>query len=306
MIAEDKTPLDSQDPTELDPVLEGDPARDVPKTEGPLFQAMGINIELRSEPQYEVHFRVPSDVVTFNISPVPGIQAAFDSDRIARTDLDPVRMHFHPAGSEVYGLNRNTTAGITCVLEVDPVIRRSLEAEMKGPPPDLRVMLNIGSSQVSALSHTVHDFMRSGYPGGKLVADAIAVLAVTESLMALGADVSTVSASPATLGRRTLERTREYVETHLHEDIRLNDLAAVACLSPHHFSRVFKTTTGRPPTVYLLERRIERAKQLLQTTDDTLSAIAFQCGFSSQSHMTTAFRRLLGITPAKVRKEGGR
>jgi len=73
-------------------------------------------------------------------------------------------------------------------------------------------------------------------------------------------------------------------------------------MSYFHFSRAFKQSMGMTPTNYIAERRIERAKKLMQETNLPISEIALRSGFSSQSHFTTSFRRLAGVTPRCFRK----
>ncbi|TXM96253.1 helix-turn-helix transcriptional regulator [Methylobacterium sp. WL103] len=98
------------------------------------------------------------------------------------------------------------------------------------------------------------------------------------------------------LGRRIAD----YVEGHLHRTIRLADLATIAGLSPFHLQRAFRASRGVSPQVFVAHRRIERAKALLRGREP-VAAIALACGFSSQSHLTHAFRMATGLTPAAYR-----
>src|SRR6185295_12262152 len=82
----------------------------------------------------------------------------------------------------------------------------------------------------------------------------------------------------------------------------LREVAKGIGMSYFHFSRAFKQSMGMTPTNYIVERRIETAKGLMQTTDLTISEIALRSGFSSQSHFTTSFRRFAGVTPRSFRK----
>jgi AraC family transcriptional regulator len=79
-------------------------------------------------------------------------------------------------------------------------------------------------------------------------------------------------------------------------------MAAVARLSPYHFARQFKAATGLPPHRYVIARRVERAKQLLQAgTELSLAQVAARAGFSDQSQFSRHFRRLVGVTPGRFR-----
>ena len=94
---------------------------------------------------------------------------------------------------------------------------------------------------------------------------------------------------------------RDYIEAHLDGDLSLTMLADIACLSPFHFSRSFKQATGVGPQHYVIQRRLERAKTLIRRTNQPLAWIAQEAGFTDQSHLTSIFRREMGVTPGRFR-----
>lgn len=94
-----------------------------------------------------------------------------------------------------------------------------------------------------------------------------------------------------------MRRFHEFVEAHLIEPIGVTEMAAAAGLSAFHFSRRFKATTGEAPHRFLVRRRLDHARKLIADNKMPLSAIALLAGFSSQAHMTTAFRARFGRTP---------
>jgi AraC-like DNA-binding protein len=98
-----------------------------------------------------------------------------------------------------------------------------------------------------------------------------------------------------------LKRVMDHVEAHLGEPVGLPELAAIAGLSPFHFSRVFRNQTGSTPYQHVIRRRIARAKELLSDPAMPIGEVARACGFSSQSHFTAAFTRATGVSPAKFR-----
>jgi AraC-like DNA-binding protein len=100
---------------------------------------------------------------------------------------------------------------------------------------------------------------------------------------------------------RALQRIREYIEEHLTENIELETLAVIAGLSKWHFARAFKQSVGTPPHCYLIQRRLQRAQELLAETDLSLAQIALQSGFSDQSHFSRRFRLFFGATPRSFR-----
>jgi AraC-like DNA-binding protein len=100
---------------------------------------------------------------------------------------------------------------------------------------------------------------------------------------------------------RLTGRIREYLDSHLNENISLDAMAEMAGLSVFHFARAFRQSFGMPPHSYLLRRRIEHGRRLLQQTELALTEIALSTGFSDHSHFAKHFRRLTGMTPSAAR-----
>ena len=104
------------------------------------------------------------------------------------------------------------------------------------------------------------------------------------------------------LSPAALQRVKVFVEANVDHSILIRDLAGRAGLSRYHFARAFRTSTGITPRAFIERCRIERARALIDTTDQPLAEIAAATGFATQSHLTTAFRRAMGFTPAAYRR----
>lgn len=105
----------------------------------------------------------------------------------------------------------------------------------------------------------------------------------------------------AKLSDDVLKLILNYIDANLNDDLSLDVLAGLSGVVTHQFTRAFKNKVGEPPHHYVLTRRLTAARELLNTTEQPIADIAYQTGFSSQSHMTTTFRRELGLTPAQLR-----
>jgi AraC family transcriptional regulator len=98
-----------------------------------------------------------------------------------------------------------------------------------------------------------------------------------------------------------LRRVTEYIQQNLDKNLALADLAAVVHMSPYHFARLFRCSTGVPPHRFVVRQRIARARTFLATEKLSITQISGIVGFRTPSHFTTVFRRVLGITPRAYR-----
>jgi AraC family transcriptional regulator len=106
---------------------------------------------------------------------------------------------------------------------------------------------------------------------------------------------------PEPMSRGRIRKLRDYIEQHLAEDLSLDTLAREAGLSPLYFARAFRLTVGESPHRYVVGRRVEHAKRLLRAGDAPIADIALTAGFSSQSHLSNWFRRIVGVSPGAYR-----
>jgi len=101
---------------------------------------------------------------------------------------------------------------------------------------------------------------------------------------------------------KTIQKAREYIEDSFAQQVGLNDLARYVALSPYYFLRVFSAEVGMPPHAYLESVRIRHAQRLIRA-GKSLAEVAVEVGFSSQSHMTRSFKKIIGVTPGQYAKD---
>ncbi|WP_367897289.1 helix-turn-helix domain-containing protein [Enterobacter vonholyi] len=98
-----------------------------------------------------------------------------------------------------------------------------------------------------------------------------------------------------------LRNVLAFIEENLGQPLTLAELAVQAALSEYHFARMFRQSTGLAPHQYVMQRRMDKAKALVQHTTTPLTEIALACGFNSASHFSNRFRSATGMTPSQLR-----
>jgi AraC family transcriptional regulator len=165
------------------------------------------------------------------------------------------------------------------------------------PPLD-----GVNLPQLRVVLWAVNDELMAGGAGGRLVAESLANVLAVHLIRHLLAPRRPQRGRDGTLPRGRLRAVVEHVEEHLDAGPTLEQMAAVARLSAYHFARQFKAAIGLPPHQYVIARRVERAKQLLQGGADlSLAEVAAHAGFSDQSQFSHHFKRLVGVTPRLFR-----
>jgi AraC family transcriptional regulator len=138
--------------------------------------------------------------------------------------------------------------------------------------------------------------------GGNLYIDALKTQ-IAIHILRQYARLEITDAPKGVLGPSLRKTVIDYIDETLADDVHLDDLASCVKLSPFHFSRKFKSEFGVSPHIFVTQRRIERAKNLLREKRLPIKFIAFECGFADQSHFNKVFKKFIGVTPDGYRKE---
>lgn len=136
---------------------------------------------------------------------------------------------------------------------------------------------------------------------GQLYVDSLANILAIHLLRQHGTTRPHLPIYDGGLSQPQLLKVLDYIDAHLGDEIKLADLAQLIDISQFHFGRQFKQSLGLSPYQYLLQQRVERAKQFLKKADRSIVEIALDCGFNSHSHFGRKFRQLTGVTPKAYR-----
>lgn len=192
------------------------------------------------------------------------------------------------------------------LLFLRPLFVRSAVKEFDFSYKELALTPQIGfqSRHIRHIAMSLLGELNEANVVGRLYADSLAV-GLAMQLIRRYSSLKDVQIGHGGMAPHKLRKAIGLIDHHLAEEeegrVALRVVAKEVGMSYFHFSRAFKQSMGMSPTNYIAERRIERAKKLLQETELPISEIALRAGFSSQSHFTTSFRRLAGATPKAFR-----
>jgi AraC family transcriptional regulator len=211
-----------------------------------------------------------------------------------------------PAGTTWSCQFQGSHFGNTLLLFLRPLFVRSALEEID-LSRDLSLTPQIGfqCSHIRHIAMSLLGELNEANVVGRLYADSLAT-GLAMQLIRHYSSLKDVHIGHGGMAPHRLRKAIGLIDNHLAEEeegrVALRAVAEDVGMSYFHFSRAFKQSMGMSPTNYIGERRIERAKKLMQETDLPISEVALRSGFSSQSHFTTFFRRLAGVTPRSFRK----
>jgi AraC-like DNA-binding protein len=172
----------------------------------------------------------------------------------------------------------------------------SSEAYLKPPQQVMRdpILYHLGASLSALLEHLEES--------NSFLVDHIALSLQSHLYQMYSATPARNAKARGGLAPWQESRAKEAMDANLNKEIDIAQLAYECGLSTSRFARAFRQSTGCPPHRWLLQRRIERAQDLLLNSDKTLVKIAKACGFSDQSHLTRAFGQIVGTSPGLWRR----
>ena len=188
-------------------------------------------------------------------------------------------------------------------INLSPALLDQTAAATGLPPGRLELLAAPGLTDplLHQLGASLAAALQAPVPADSLYVDTIAQMLATQLVHRHSARPLPRPAGPPGLPPARYRQLEEYVQASLEQPVTLEQLAAVACLSPHHFCRVFRQATGLSPHQYVTGQRLDRARHLLQHSALPIAQVARAVGYHSASHFARLFKRYTGVLPTALR-----
>lgn len=211
----------------------------------------------------------------------------------------PRHMHFAPAGMEIWGYSADARFVKDATLTFDLAVLGERLAIGFNADAIATPRLRFSDDRIWTLVRLLSNAVDDSDPSTQLYGDGLTAAIVAR----LFAHPPEAGADGKGLAPWQLRRVVEYLDAHLPKRVDLAHLAELSGLSPSHFSRAFKASTGMAPYRWQLDARIRRAQALLLDTPASLEQVAEATGFADVVHFGRTFRKVIGATPAAWRRD---
>lgn len=161
----------------------------------------------------------------------------------------------------------------------------------------------ISDPLISTVCLALKSQLELGTKSSRLYVESAANLITAHLLQHYATHRSLVQECSYGLSQSKLTIVVDYINQHLSTDLSLYNIAEQVGISQSHFSRLFKQSTGLSPWQYVIQRRVELAKQLLRKEELTIEKISDRLGFASHSQFTIFFQKYTSISPKKYRQQ---
>jgi AraC family transcriptional regulator len=265
--------------------------------------ADGLALQLRSDPAGILDIpEMKSVLVAIHVGAAAKISCRRGEDSHSGSavhgDIDIIPANI-PARWEIH--DQNDTA---LILALPPSLMNTA-AEEHGYDPRrvaIRNRFQIRDAQLENICWALKAEMESNYPSGRLYVDSLGISVASRLISTYSSVSQRAITKNGGLGGRKFKQALSYIEDHLSEDLSLSRIASTTGISPSHFKTLFRESAGVPIHQYVMQRRIERAKDLLMQGKLSIMEIALATGFSHQSHMARHMRRSVGLSPRDMKR----
>jgi AraC family transcriptional regulator len=171
---------------------------------------------------------------------------------------------------------------------------------------ELRRSIDLKDARVGALVGAVDAERIAGFPSGRLFLDSVEQALAVALVNGFGVSPPLLRIYRGGLTPSRLRKVTGLVHAKFDDDLTLEQMAEAADLGRTRFSQMFRRSTGQSPHQFVLNHRVERAKEMLHSDEMRILDVAVACGFKTQQHFARVFRQICGISPTEYRQESFR
>lgn len=281
------------------PVVNGSPvlSSDPKKWDGFLFEVHHVD-----DGQENCDLKLPHTIVGVHLGQPTRVEVE-ENGVFKEKVFQPGDVSLVPAGIR-YSIRWADPAEFMIISLGTELLNRASQTATGEPNPKLRILWCHRDAFITETLHNVRMAVQQNRPVDhgyvETLVSSLAMHIVRNCNQKTG---RSYSANGRGLSQNQLDSVIEFIRNSPYQDITLNTMAASARLSPFHFARMFKLSTGLSPHQYVLKRRLEIGAEMLANPDLSIAEIALDLGFADQSHFTMHFKRAHGIAPAAYRRQ---
>ena len=185
------------------------------------------------------------------------------------------------------------------LVALDPVFVRQTAVSLEVYPDRVELIEQRGRTDPTLrhIAMALRDGLQDGRSVDQIYGEALSTALAVHLLREYGGVPAGRPYASGTLSREKLMRAIEYIHDRLETELTVSEIARAVHMSPYHFTRLFKRSTGLSPYRYVIQSRVKKAKELLTSGKFSIIETAHRLGFADQSHLTRHLKHLFGVTP---------
>jgi AraC family transcriptional regulator len=216
----------------------------------------------------------------------------------------PYNFLLAPAQTPAFFWWNQTDESIAFSIEPTTLQQIAIETNCLNPTQvELRPIVYSRDPKIEFFARAFYEEMQNDGLGGQLYGESLSNLFLIHLLRHYCAFEPKLKQYQGGLPKHKLQQAIDYIQANLDQKLSLEAIAQHLNMSVYHFCDLFKQSVGIAPYKYVLQQRVERAKQLLKDEERAIVDIALECGFANQTHLNKHFRKLTGMTPKSYRQQ---
>ncbi len=261
-----------------------------------------VLVEVHRMPPGEGEVRVPQLMISLTLEPARHVTARLEGGRARSGSGAAGGLFIVPPGASHWCAWDRDTAFLALYITPEALVQTVRDEGLYADRLELQYRFLTFDPDLASLALGLRDQLAGPGAEDRLYIDTLNVQLAVHLLRQHGTRPLPLRSYRGGLSREKMRAVLDYLNAHLSTNIHLAELAGLVEMSPYHFLRLFRDSSGLTPHRYLVQRRIEVAKSMLLRDDLSVAEVAHRLGFSDQSHFTRHFRRLTGAPPGQLRR----